>query len=201
MKHAIIVAHPNAGSFTLAMARAYEKAQAGQGHEPVFRDLYRIGFDPRLAADEIPWAPDFSPHDDVKAERDLIRDAVAFAFFYPVWFNAPPAMLKGYIDRVFGMGFGYGPGQAGNEPLLGGRSLISFTSSGAPTGWLVETGAWDAMRKLFDEHVAGVCGLAVREHVHFGAIAPNITPEAVEACAGQVREAARKHFGQLRPEA
>jgi NAD(P)H dehydrogenase (quinone) len=197
MKHALIVCHPNASSFTLAMARACEEALIAEGHEVVVRDLYRMGFDPRLQADEIPRPGGFAPHQDVVAERAAIGDASAFAFFYPVWFNAPPAMLKGYIDRVFGMGFGYGAGGAtGNAPLLSGRSLISFSSSGAPQSWMIETGAWDAMRKLFDEHVAAVCGLAVIDHVHFGGIVPNTTPESVESCAAQVRAVVARRFGR-----
>ena len=198
MKHALIVSHPNEHSFTLAMAQAYAAELETQGHGVVVRDLYRLGFDPRLQADEVPGTAGFAPREDVEIERGLLKDVAAFSFFYPVWFNAPPAMQKGYIDRVFGMGFGYGMGGGGNEPLLVGRSLISFTSSGAPKSWMVETGAWDAMRKLFDEHVAGVCGLTVLDHVHFGAIAPNITPEAVEACADEVRATAVKYFGRTR---
>jgi NAD(P)H dehydrogenase (quinone) len=197
MKHAVIACHPDASSFTLAMAKAYAGAVQAQGHEPLVRDLYRMGFDPRLAADEIPWAPGFAPHDDVKAERALLADVKVFAFFYPVWFNAAPAMLKGYIDRVFGMGFGYGMGAGGNAPLLTGRSLISFSSSGAPQSWMIETGAWDAMRKLFDEHVAAVCGLAVVDHLHFGGIVPGITPDSVESCAEQVRETVIRRFGRV----
>lgn len=196
MKHALVIAHPKAGSFTLSMAKAYEQALRANGQEVVVRDLYRMGFDPRLQADEIPGPDGFEPRDDVKAERAQIGDARAFALFYPVWFNAPPAMLKGYLDRVFGMGFGYGMGEGGNEPLLLGRSLVSVTSSGAPKSWLVETGAWDAMRKLFDEHVAGVCGLSVLDHLHFGAITPGVTIEAVRSCAAEVRDLAVKHFGR-----
>ncbi len=196
MKHAVIVSHPDPTSFTVSMAQAYAAALLGQGHEVLIRNLYALGFDPRLAADEIPRPGGFAPHTDVRAERALLRDVGGFAFFYPVWFNAPPAMLKGYIDRVFGMGFGYGMGEGGNAPLLTGRSMISVTSSGAPKSWMVETGAWDALRKLFDEHVARVCGLTLLDHLHFGAISPNITEEAVEACAEQVRAAAVKHFGR-----
>ena len=196
MKHALIIAHPNPASFTATMAKAYAEATIANGHEVLTRDLYAIGFDPRLGADEIPGPRGFAPHEDVRAERAMLADVDVFAFFYPVWFNAPPAILKGYIDRVFGMGFGYGMGEGGNAPLLSGRRLISVSSSGAPKSWMIETGAWDAMRKLFDEHVAGVCGLAVIEHLHFGAIAPNITEEAVEACADEVREAVAKHFGR-----
>src|SRR5689334_9576461 len=103
MKHALIIAHPAAHSFTLTMAEAYAAALAGHGHEVLVRDLYRMDFDPRLRAGEIPGPAGFEPRPDVKAERQLLQDVRAFAFFYPVWFNAPPAMLKGYIDRVFGM--------------------------------------------------------------------------------------------------
>ncbi len=195
MKHAVIISHPEPASFTHTMAAAYAAAVVGQGHEVLVRDLYKMDFDPRLASDEIPRPGGFTPHADVRAERALLADVKTFALFYPVWFNAPPAMLKGYIDRIFGMGFGYGMGAGGsNEPLLAGRRLISFSSSGAPKSWLVETGAWDAMRKLFDEHVAGVCGLAVLDHLHFGAIVPNITSDAIESCADEVRAAALQHF-------
>ncbi len=162
----------------------------------LLRDLYRMDFDPRLRAEEIPGPDGFQPRPDVLAERELIKDATSFAFFYPVWFNAPPAMLKGYIDRVFGMGFGYGMGQGGNRPLLVGKSMISFSSSGAPKSWMVETGAWDAMRNLFDDHVGQVTGMAVLDHTHFGEIVPGITPEAVEACAAEVAAVARARFGR-----
>ena len=195
MKHALVVCHPGERSFTSAMADAFAGALREAGHEVLLRDLYQMDFDPRLQADEIPAASGFGPRDDVKAERALLKDVTSFVFFYPVWFNAPPAMIKGYIDRVFGMGFGYGMGHGGNEPLLTGRSLISVTSSGAPKSWMVETGAWDAMRKLFDEHVAAMCGLRVLDHIHFGAIAPNITRESVQGCVEEARAAAIRYFG------
>ncbi len=194
MKHALIIAHPAPQSFTATMAKSYATALVEAGHEVLVRDLYRMEFDPRLGAEEIPRPEGFAPREDVKAEREQLADVQAFALFYPVWFNAPPAMLKGYIDRVFGMGFGYGMGEDGNAPLLSGRSLLSVSSSGAPKSWLMETGCWDAMRKLFDEHVAGVCGLAMLDHLHFGAITPNITAEAVDACAAEVGAAASRHF-------
>lgn len=189
MKHVVIVAHPNPKSFTLHMADAYVAAAGDRGDAVAVRDLYGMGFDPCLKAGEIPSPDGFACAPDVAAEREEIGDADVFAFIYPLWFNAPPAILKGYIDRVFGMGFGYGMGQGGNEPLLSGKRMISFTSSGAPKHWLQETGAWDATRKLFDEHVAAVCGLAVVDHVHFDSITPGITGEAVEGCAQAVRRA------------
>jgi len=194
MLHAVIAAHPSENSFTLAMARAYGAAAEARGHRVVSRDLYRMGFEPRLAADEIPWAPGSAPHADVSAERDRIKDAGVFALFYPLWLNAPPAIMKGYLERVFGLGFAYARGGAGNEPLLKGRKLISFSASGAPVEWVKSTGAFDAMRKLFDEHVAAVCGLTVVDHIHFGGIVPDIRKDAVDTHLDAVRAAVAKYF-------
>jgi NAD(P)H dehydrogenase (quinone) len=198
VKHAIIVAHPNLESFNLTMARAYQAAAQRSGGQAVLRDLYRIGFDPRLADGEIPRPGGFAPAEDVKAERALIGDADVFVFVYPLWFNGPPAMMKGYVERVFGMGFGYGAGQTGAEPLLRGRMMVSISSSGAPKDWMVETGAWQAVRKLFDEHFSAVCGLSVVDHLHFGEIVPGITAEAVKSCAAEVEAMVDAHFGPPR---
>jgi NAD(P)H dehydrogenase (quinone) len=194
MKHAVIVAHPNPASFNHSVARAYEAALLAAGHQVVMRDLYATGFDPRLQADEIPGSPGFGPREDVRAERNLLADAAAFAFVYPLWLNAPPAILKGYFDRVFGMGFAYGPGEGGTKPLLVGRSSVIFSSSGAPTDWVKKSGAFAALAKLFDEHIAEVCGLKILEHVHFGNIVPGIRADAVERLLGDVRATAARHF-------
>jgi NAD(P)H dehydrogenase (quinone) len=194
MKHAVIVAHPNPGSFNCAVAQAYAEAVRAFGDEAVVRDLYHLNFDLRLQALEIPWAKGYAPGDDVVIERQVLKDAKVFVLVYPLWFNAPPAMLKGYIDRVFGMGFGYQPAHGASEPLLQGRSLVSFTTSGAPGRWIEETGAVRALRSAFDDHIAEMCGLAVLEHHHFGGVIPNLSPELVGGMLGEVRETARKLF-------
>lgn len=194
MKHAVIAAHPNAKSFTLAVAHAYCDAAKAKGHEPRLHDLYAMDFDPRLKAHEIPGTPGFAPASDVKRERELLQDAKVFAFVYPFWINAPPAILKGYIDRVFGMGFAYAPGGDGNAPLLTGRKMISFTSSGAPTEWVRSSGAWDAEVKIFDQHVAALSGLMVLDHIHFGGIVPGIRADVVARHIESVHAAVAKYF-------
>lgn len=195
MKHAVIVAHPKSDSLTSAVATAYAETLRGLGEDARVRDLYAIGFDPCLKAGEIPGPEGYQAAPDTAAERELLADVQVFAFVYPLWFNAPPAILKGYVDRVFSMGFGYVPAFGGTEPNLGGRRLISFTSSGAPDAWVADTGALDALGQVFDGHVAAVCGLTVIDHVHFGGMVPGITQEAFEDTLEAVRTAARRHFG------
>ena len=194
MKHAVIFAHPNEHSFTSAVAKAYEEAARSLGHSVVTRDLYRMKFDPCLGADELPFAPEFRPRPDVAAERTLLEDADIFALVYPLWLNATPAMLKGYLDRVFGFGFAYGK-EGHSRPLLEGRSLITFSSSGAPLHWVQQTGALDALGKLFDQYFAELCGMRFLERVHFGGIVPLIRDDAVAARLADVRSCVNKHFG------
>ncbi len=194
-KHAIIVGHPRTESFTLSAARVYTEAVEELGHTVIVRDLYRLGFEPRLQDEEIPRPAGFAAASDVAEERALIAEADVFAFFYPLWFNAPPAIVVGYVQRIFGMGFGYGPQRRGqNARLLFGRSMLSFSSSGAPTEWLRTEGGWDALRNLFDEHVAGVCGMNVLDHRHFGRVL-NSTPACrIEAHLKDVRDTVARHF-------
>ncbi|RAK62873.1 NAD(P)H-dependent oxidoreductase [Phenylobacterium kunshanense] len=192
MKHAVVLAHPAAGSLNAAIARAYAETVQARGHAVVVRDLYALGFDPCLKAEEIPGPgePRFGP--DVVAERAELADAEVFVFVYPIWFNGPPAILKGYVDRVFGMGFGFRPAFGGTEPALSGRRLISFTTSGAPDAWMNQTGALEGLRRLFDAHLAGTTGLTVADHVHFGGMVSGITEEAFE----EVIEAVRRKAGE-----
>ena len=194
MKHAVIVAHPSQNSFVMTIATAYRDAVAERKHDAILRDLYRADFDPRLREDELAWARDFRTHPDVAAERHVLGDVEVFALFYPLWLNAPPAMLKGYLERVFGFGFAYGRCRSGNEPLLRRRKLISFTSSGAPTEWVIQTGAWQAVRTLFDAHFAAVCGMEVVDHVHFGGIVPGTRADVVTKHFETVRRKAAEHF-------
>lgn len=195
MQHAVIVAHPSASSFNLSVANAYCKAARERSFEVRLRDLYRMQFAPCLAQNEIVSANGFAPHPDVVEERTLLAATDIFAFVYPFWLNSPPAILKGYLERVFGLGFAYNPRPGGGtQPLLTGRKMMSFSSSGAPTDWVANTGALDATRKLFDEHFAAVCGLTVVDHIHFGGIVPGMRRDAVERHLDRVREIVATKF-------
>ena len=170
----------------LAQAREMLHAAEKAGGSCILRDLYHLRFDPLMGDHEIPRPKGFEPGADVAAERALVGDADVFVFVYPLWFNSPPAMMKGYMERVFGSGFGYEAGADGARPLLSGRTMVTISSSGAPQARVRDSGAWSALHKLFDEHFAAVCGLTVADHLHFGEITAGITRESVQDCAAQV---------------
>ena len=195
MKHALIISHPKAKSFTASVAQAYATACKALHHDTVVRDLYEMAFDPCLRAAELPFASDFRTEPDVALERNLLKTCDVFALFYPLWLNAPPAMMKGYLERVFGFGFAYGNGGHSYNPLLSGRKLISFSSSGAPLVWVRQTGALAAISALFDDYFAGLCGMDALEHVHIGGVTPGASAPFVEARLEEVRGTVNKYFG------
>lgn len=196
MQHAVIFAHPGPTSFTASVADAYAKAVEALGHSVIRRDLYSMGFDPCLKARELPFDSDFQPAQDVAAERALLKPCAVFAFVYPLWLNSPPAIVKGYMERVFGFDFAYSGVGRSDRALLQGRKLISFSSSGAPTDWVRRTGAYAALHTLYDTYFAELCGMTALEHVHFGGVTPGASEFFIHARLDEVAAAVTKHFGR-----
>ena len=195
-KHSVIVAHPHADSFTMTVATAYCDAVTAQGQVAVLRDLYNIGFDPVLRAPERPSAAAFTPALDVKAELDALHGSDIFVLVYPIWFGSPPAMIKGYIERVFGSGFSE-PVSGRHllrptHPLLGGKHLLSFSSSGSTKQWLEEQGAWASLQTLFGGYLARTFWMSSPEHVHFDSLVDGVGEDIITRNLGEVaRKASR----------
>lgn len=120
---------------------------------------------------------------------------------YPIWFGAPPAMIKGYVERVFGAGFA-GPASGAHllkpsHPLLGGKRLLSFTASGSTKEWLSDQGAWQSLQTLFDGYLARTFWMRSPEHVHFESIVEGIEEDVVLAHLAEVRAQATTFCARL----
>lgn len=189
IKHAIIACHPDENSFVLSVARRYAQIVESREQRLVLRDLYRIGFDPVLRASERQG----KPADDVSAELAKLGTADVFVLVYPIWFGSPPAMLKGYVDRVFGAGRMVG---ADNLELgggiLAGKRLVTFTSSGSMRPWLEERGVLTSMQNLFDRYLKEVFGLAGTDRYHFDGITPATPEREIRAHLADVERSARE---------
>lgn len=170
-RHVVILCHPDENSFNAAVARTYCEKVRSLGYEAILRDLYRLGFDPVLKAGERPAAGGQAISDDVATELEAIRGADIFVLVYPIWFGTPPAMLKGYVERVFGAGFSYRAVLTQqSHPLLGGGHLLSITSSGSTTTWLDLRGAWRSLRDVFDNYLAQAFSMASSHHLHLESV-------------------------------
>jgi NAD(P)H dehydrogenase (quinone) len=195
MKHLIVVAHPAVESFTMGLARAYAAELEALGHGQVTFDLYRRGFDPVLAAQEL-LAPgsDLAVKPDAVQAQGAIRDADVLTVIYPLWWLSMPAIMKGYVDRVFARGFAYEAHEGIVRGLLSGKRAVLITVSGAPLPLLVKSGGWNAVQMLQDTHVFRSVGFELLEHLHFDQIVPGLSETVVLSHMERVRTCARTLF-------
>lgn len=101
MRILIVLCHPSPTSFTAALAKAAAEAATGAGHEVRLADLYREGFDPVLR--EAEWQSYGEPSTDpqLRAEMERLAWAEGLILVTPIWWSGLPAMLKGWIERVW----------------------------------------------------------------------------------------------------
>jgi NAD(P)H dehydrogenase (quinone) len=122
-----------------------------------------------------------------------LQGAAAFVLIYPIWFGTPPAMLKGYVERVLGAGFTHRALRNRQfNPLLSGRRLLSFTSSGTTMQWLEDEGAWMSLRTVFDGYVANAFSLVEHDHIHFPSVIQGLSQWFVNNYLDDVSDAARQ---------
>ena len=81
-----------------------------------------------------------------------------------------PAVLKGYIDRVFAEGFAFSAAETGLQGLLAGKEVLAFTTMGMPEALCEESGVAKSVRLAVDEGIFSLCGMKVLEHRLFGSV-------------------------------
>jgi NAD(P)H dehydrogenase (quinone) len=197
MKHLIVVAHPSSSSFTMALTRLYATELERLGHTQRTSDLYRMGFNPILHAEELASTGYSSAHAvpvDVAQAQQHVREADVLTMFYPLWWLSMPAIMKGYIDRVFARGFAYEAAHGVVRGLLTGKRCVLITLSGAPFTVLAEDGRWSAVQTLQDTQIFRSAGFELLEHLHLDRVQPNLDVAAAEHHFARILDCVRRHF-------
>lgn len=143
----IVLAHPDSRSFNAAWAQATAQGASAQGDTVLWSDLYALGFHPAEAAARYPgWdeGQQFDPlkaqeetarahllAPDVQAEVDKIRQADRIVFHFPLWWFAPPAILKGWFDRAFVHGALHSVDQRFDTGLCRGKKALLCVTTGS----------------------------------------------------------------------
>lgn len=182
--HLVVLSHPDPDSFCGAIARAWQERAQHHHQRCELRDLYRDNFDPVLKAHEQPGKDHYAPLPENIAERERLERLDVLAFVYPVWFGTPPAMLKGYLERVVGSGIGFGTEADDPKPLAKVR-LVQISTSASSTPWLNEKGVPSALHTLFDGYMAEVFGAQATYRLHLDAITQHM---GADRAAGRLRE-------------
>lgn len=139
MNALIVYCHPCPESFTAAIRDTVVSTLRETGHSVSQIDLYAEKFDPVMSAEERR-----AYHDEERnllpfeAHAALIRQAETVIFVYPTWWYGPPAMLKGWLERVLVPGFAFKMpdehhGSRPNLPNI--RRVVALTTCGA-TPWV-----------------------------------------------------------------
>ena len=195
MKISVILAHPRPGSFNHAIADEAAAMLRESGHAVTVHDLYREQFDPLLPHDEIPRD---APTDPVIARHCReIATADGIVFVHPDWWGMPPAILKGWIDRVLRPGVAYrfaetDSGEGVPEGLLVAGAVLVFNTSNTPPQREMEAFG-DPLQALWKNCIFGLCGIGDFRRKSYGVVVTS-TEEQRQAWLDDVRETVRQCF-------
>jgi NAD(P)H dehydrogenase (quinone) len=166
MKVFIVHAHHEPRSFNGALTNVAQQALTSEGHEVKISDLYAMKFDPvsdrrnftsvknpdylkqqveEMHASEVNG---FAP--DIQREMEKVQWCDLMIWQFPLWWFSVPAILKGWVDRVFAMGRAYGQGRAYEKGVFRGkRAMLSITTGGAGEAFVEKS---DPLRVFHEGH-------------------------------------------------
>lgn len=145
----IVVAHPEPKSFNHALANHTAAALREAGHQVTISDLAAEGFRAdvgphdvveradmerfHIQAEQAHGAQNDAFASDIKREQARVAEADNLILQFPLWWGGPPALLKGWIDRVLSYGFAYVDGRRFDTGVFNGRrAMLSVTTGGTP---------------------------------------------------------------------
>ncbi|PXW15289.1 NAD(P)H dehydrogenase (quinone) [Chryseobacterium sp. CBTAP 102] len=167
MRHLIIYAHPNENSLNHHLLSTVVETLQSRNEEIIVRDLYTIGFDPVLSLADMQGQRIGEISDDVRTEQEHISWAERITFIYPIWWTGLPAMMKGYIDRVFSYGFAYRYDQGIQKGLLKGKKTVIINTHGKSNEEYEKTGMDKALTLTSDNGIFIYSGLEIISHLFF----------------------------------
>jgi NAD(P)H dehydrogenase (quinone) len=191
----VLLAHPSQKSFNRAIADTAMEALRGQGHEIVFHDLYAEGFDPVLPMAEIPRNADLPEEIQDHCRELAMADGIVIV--HPNWWGQPPAILKGWVDRVVRPGVAYefiegDSGEGTPVGLLKARAAVILNTSNTP--WKREEEVFgDPLERIWRECIFGLCGVSTVVRKMFGVVVTS-TPRERAEWLEEVREIVRSSF-------
>lgn len=180
MRHLIIYAHPNGESLNGKFKDALQGYLLQKGNEVIVRDLYELQFDPVLSLQDMEGQRKGQVEDDVRLEQEFISWAGHITFIHPIWWTGMPAVMKGYIDRVFSYGFAYRYDQGVQKGLLKGKQAVIINTHGKSHDEYREIGMDRALRLTSDKGIYNYCGFEISQHFFFEK-ADRVDAETVES--------------------
>jgi NAD(P)H dehydrogenase (quinone) len=134
----------------------------------------------------------------VMTEHEILLGCDVFVLIYPIWFGSAPAMMKGYVERVFGAGVS--PDDVRHQArgdLLGNKRLLSFTTSAMSEPWLAQEGQEMGLGAVFDDYIVHAFGMHSREHKRFALITDKTGQQSAASYLWEVAQQAHRTCAQV----
>jgi NAD(P)H dehydrogenase (quinone) len=195
MQISIILAHPDAKSFNHAIAQTTAERLKQNRHGVVLHDLCAEGFDPLLPACEFTQEASLPKEIDLHCQEISAADGIVIV--HPNWWGQPPAILKGWVDRVIrpGVAYKFLDGDSGDGVpvgLLKAKAAVVFNTSNTPAER--ETAEFgDPLETLWKNCVFGLCGVKNFHRETFGVVVTSSEAQRKQ-WLGRVREIVDRYF-------
>ncbi len=160
MKSLIIYAHPNTGGHCKFILEELTSDFEIQGIDYELLDLYKMKYDPVLHEDEHYTAGKRSVSKQNRTIQMQIKNADLLIFIYPLWWGSMPAILKGFIDKVFVSGYAFEYINGRPVGLLKGKTAFVFMTSGGPAWYYKLTGNVPA--RMIKSFALEFCGIKTK---------------------------------------
>jgi NAD(P)H dehydrogenase (quinone) len=160
----IVYAHPEPISFNAALKNVAVETILSSGHSAEVSDLYAEKFNPAAGRHDFSTVADpgrfhyqseqllaathngFS--EELRREQDRLQRADLLILQFPLWWGAPPAILKGWFDRVLAYGFAYADGRRYAKGLFKGRGALMCVTTGGTTARFSAEGEYEEIERV-----------------------------------------------------
>ncbi|MBF0648589.1 NAD(P)H-dependent oxidoreductase [Dysgonomonas sp. GY75] len=147
----IVYSHPSKESYTFQILEQLKALLAIQKWNIKVSDLYAMNFQSNMTEMEYEREGfaniELPIPNDIIAEHKKIEDADCIIFLYPVWWSDCPAILKGWFDRVYSVGYAYGH-KSHFQKMKTIKYGIAICTAGHPSEFLQETGISQSMENI-----------------------------------------------------
>lgn len=195
MKVSVILGHPYENSFNSAIAATVVGSLKRNGHTVMFHDLYLENFNPVIPKEEL--VSDQTRDPLVKLHQQEIRETDGIIIIHPNWWGQPPAILKGWVDRVLreNVAYTFPEGDNGGglpTGLLKAKAGLVFNTSNTPEKREIEIFG-DPLSRLWKDCMFDFCGISVFDRIMFRIVADSSRAER-EEWLNQTRNMVNHYF-------
>ena len=165
MRIQVVHCHPLTSSYNHALFEAIVETLAKNGHQVVATDLYREGFQPAMTEHErATYMREDYDRSAVADYCETLKSVDGLILCFPHWWFSMPAMLKGWVDRVWGPGiaFDYDPKDNHLEPALRNIKLFGVVTTYGSPWWVAVLFAGNAGKKVLMRGMKPMCAKGVR---------------------------------------